>query len=268
MQTETKQYVDYARELAKWCLSDGNNLVRYLQAAAAFPDYSLNNQLLVMAFNPEARFMKSAEEWTELGITVNEPDKAVPLITPYQTEDGVGDFYIKWEYDYTATNYQYNMTYPDKEQVFEASLVGLVPDLCVVDKIRGSSGRALYVHSEKKIYVARSSKVAVDEFFTAVLNEAIHMKLAQENDDGTYRRGSNQILSLSATYAVGVSYGFDVSNINLSKLPKQYTELSEKKSLELLGAIRDCIMENTARIHAPLSKIIERDAKGAIYERS
>ena len=94
------------------------------------------------------------------------------------------------------------------------------------------------------------------------------MKLAQENDDGTYRRGSNQILSLSATYAVGVSYGFDVSNINLSKLPKQYTELSEKKSLELLGAIRDCIMENTARIHAPLSKIIERDAKGAIYERS
>lgn len=62
MDNETIQYVEYATELAKWTLTDGRNLIRLLNVMANFPDYSMNNQLLVMAYNPEAGYIKTYEE--------------------------------------------------------------------------------------------------------------------------------------------------------------------------------------------------------------
>lgn len=254
MSDNTTAYLEYAGNLAKWTLSEGQNLMYFLNVMSRFPDLSVNNQLLIMGYKPEAQYIRSLEEWVQLGIDIKPEGQVIPIITP----DGNDGFYIQQEIDASDTTYEYHAAYPDKMYALEALLVGHTDSIDVVNSIKGTSGRAMYHHQTRRISVVRGSDVAIDEFFTALAAEFVHQGIAAGKENA-YPRAANQLTAISTAYVLGIRYGMDVGNIHLEKLPAKYPEMSPKAAKKALDEISQNVKTLDGNINAALTKIIQRE---------
>lgn len=254
MSEESKAYVEYADSLAKWTLSEGQNLIYFLSIMSKFPELSTNNQLLIMGYKPDAQYIRSIDDWGQLGVKVNPEGTVIPIITP---EEG-GGYYIQAEIDAADTDYDYQAAYPDKMYALEALLVGHTDDIDVVNGIKGTSGRAMYHHQTRRISVVRGSDVSIDEFFTALASEYVHQSIAAEREN-TYPRASNQLTAIATAYALGIRYGMDVDNIHLEKLPDKYQNMTPRAAKKTLGEINQNFRILDNNINAALSNIMQRE---------
>ena len=61
-------------QMAKWTLSDPEALKMYLDIISKCPDYSVNNQLLLMYQSQERPFtmLKAQDTWERQGVTINQ----------------------------------------------------------------------------------------------------------------------------------------------------------------------------------------------------
>lgn len=249
----TEQLVEYASGMAKWSFESGDNLMWYLNTLAKFPDYSLNNQLLIMGYKADATYIKGINEWKELGVRVKEDASPILIIEPA----GGGAFQIKYMYDVSDTDYTYQEQSTDKLVALEA-LIAATDNIQVVDEIK-SGVRAMYIPEENSIRVKRSSKVSPDVFFTSIAAESVHRNMAAETE-GTYKRAGNQVTSKTVAWALGAKYNMDVSDIPLSNLPERYTGLSEKVAKKELAKIRDGFITINKDMVEKLELIKNREA--------
>lgn len=247
---DTRQLVDYANQSAKWMFQSGDNLKLYLNTLAKFSEYSLNNQLLIMGYKPDAVMIRGWYEWQEYGVTINENATVIQIIEPV-VENGINGFKIKYMADVADTNYTYTPNIPDKFTALEALLSDTTYSIVVVDEIK-KGVRAMYMPNDKNIHVKRSAQAPPDEFFTAIASELVHAKLG-ETSEGVYKRASNSVTALCTAYALGMKYGIDVGNISFDNLPEKYTQMSEKVCMNELSKIHN----NFKRIDGNVCKALE-----------
>lgn len=251
----TGEGVRFAGELAQWALSDGNNLIYYLNVLSRFPQYTLNNQLLIMSCKPDAVFIKGREEWNELGVRVNDTvEKPVYIIEPVK---GTHEYAWKTKYDVSDTDYAYKDSIPDKFSALEALLTKQENVIEVVDEIK-QNVRAMYMPDTGKILVKRSSQASPDEFFTAIAAELVHAGLA-EKSEGAYNRGANQLTAMATAYTLGSKYGIDTGNIRLQNLPERYAKLSAKDAKSELNRINTRFGHINANMTKALDVILKRE---------
>jgi len=253
----TSQLVAYANQCAKWTLQDGNNLQTYLNTLARFSEYSINNQLLIMAYKPEATMIKGWYEWQELGISINENATTIQIIEPITTEQGGKGFQVKYMADISDTNGQFNPVVPDKLTSLEALLTDKKYNITVVDEIK-KGVRAMYMPNDKSIHVKRSSQAPPDEFFTAIAAEMVHASFA-ETSEGVYKRASNQLTAMGTAYALALKYGIDISNISFANLPEKYTQMSDKVAMKELQKIRENFISVDKNISMSLEQLRGRE---------
>ncbi|MBQ9934327.1 MAG: hypothetical protein IJO70_00590 [Lachnospiraceae bacterium] len=253
----TSQLVEYAYQYAKWTLQSGSNLQVYLNSLARFSEYSLNNQLLIMAYKPDAVMIRGWYEWQEMGISVNENAIPIQIIEPVTLENGGRGFQAKYMADIRDTNAIYNPVIPDKSDSLEALLTDRKYNIVVVDEIK-KGVRAMYMPNDKSIHVKRSSQAPADEFFTAIAAEMVHASFG-EASEGVYKRASNQLTAMCTAYALGIKYGIDVSNISFENLPDKYTQMSEKVAMKELDKVRDNFLSVDKNVSKALEQIKGRE---------
>lgn len=251
----TAEGVLFAGELAQWALADGNNLIYYLNVLSRFSQYTLNNQLLIMSYKPDAVFIKGIEEWHEMGVRVNDVvERPVYIIEPVK---GTHEYAWKTMYDASDTDYDYRDSVPDKFSALEALLTDREDIIEVVDEIK-QNVRAMYMPDTGKILVKRSSRVSPDEFFTAIAAEMVHARTA-EKSEGAYNRGANQLTAMATAYALGSKYGIDTGNIRLQNLPERYAKLSAKDAKGELNKINQQFGSINTNMEKALNVILKRE---------
>ncbi len=253
----TKDLVDYAGSLAQWCFQHGDNLNYYLHSLARFSDYTVNNQLLVMGYDPDATYIKGYEEWNNTGAIIRQDAKPIYIIEPIKETK---EFHPKYMCDVSGVD-NFNhvpQNNGNKLNVLEALLTDSNHNIQVVDEVK-SGVRSMYIPNEDVIRVKRSSKIPPDEFFTSIAAEMVHGNTARKYGEGVYRRATNQITAVCTAYALGIKYGIDVGNISLGDLPEKYHNLSIKQCMNELGKIRDNFINIDKQIQQSLSNILKRE---------
>lgn len=167
----------WVNQMSKWALSDPAALKYFLNIMTKCPDYSLNNQLLLMYQSQERPFtmLKAQDVWERQGVSVNQDAAYYYIWEPDKDENGEviyiknsrepAGYHYKYMYDVNDTNYTYVQPQPTSLQALEALLTRHKPMVEVVDEIKNIAGaRAMYSPKDKAIYVVRSSKVPADDF--------------------------------------------------------------------------------------------------------
>lgn len=270
-------------QMCKWVLSDSAALKMYLDIIGKCPDYSVNNQLLLMYESQERQFsmIKAQDTWENQGVGVNPDAAAYYIWEPDKDDNGEvimaangkepAGYHYKYMYDVADTNYSYQKTEPSGEQALEALLTRKDIPIQVVDSIKNVSGaRAMYAPKDKIIYVVRSSKVSADEFFTAIATEMGHAICHGQMKDTTmaYNRAQYHFTCCTAAYALASQYGISTAALNIDILPDRLIKMGERAAKNELGRLSLITKTIDGDIRMPLDKIITRDAGSQEVERN
>ena len=81
---------DWIGQMSKWVLSDSAALKLYLDVIGKCPDYSVNNQLLLMYESQEKPFtmIKAHDTWENQGVAVNQDAAAYYIWEPDKDANG------------------------------------------------------------------------------------------------------------------------------------------------------------------------------------
>ena len=270
-------------QMCKWVLSDSAALKMYLDVIGKCPDYSLNNQLLLMYESQEKPFttIKAQDTWEHQGVTINSDAAAYYIWEPDKDESGEvimaangkepAGYHYKYMYDVADTNYSYQKTEPSGEQALEALLTRKDISIQVVDSIKNVSGaRAMYAPKDKMIYVVRSGKVPADEFFTAIATEMGHAICHRQMKDTTmaYNRAQYHYTCCVAAYALASHYRISTDALNIDVLPDRLIKMGDRAAKNELSRIALINKTIDRDIRMPMDKIITRDAGNREVERN
>ena len=273
----------WVNQMSKWALSDPSALKYYLEIMTKCPDYSVNNQLLLMFQSQERPFtmIKGQDAWERQGVSVNQDAAYYYIWEPDKDENGEviylensrepAGYHYKYMYDVVDTNYSYQPVQPTNLQALEALLTRHEPPVVVVDEIKNTAGaRAMYSPKDKTIYVVRSSKVSADEFFTAIATEMGHAICHSQMKDTTmtYNRSQYHFTCCTAAYALAAQYGVSTDALNIDILPDRLIKMGERAAKNELTRLSRINKTIDADIRMPMDKIITRDAGSREVERN
>ena len=161
----------------------------YLDVQSRFPFHSARNALLIEAKCPHAERIHDEKGWKDMGVTVLEEEKRLPIIIlepgkAYRREDGsVGqNFYAKEVYDISQTTardqVQPQVSYDDRLLLKGLIASSPVPIRAVEELPQGRG--AMFSAEQNAILV----KKGMDEpdIFSCVSLEVAHVQLAQSMD--------------------------------------------------------------------------------------
>ena len=273
----------WVNQMSKWALSDPAALKYYLDVMTKCPDYSVNNQLLLMYQSQERPFtmIKGQDAWERQGVSVNQDAAYYYIWEPDKDENGEviylensrepAGYHYKYMYDVVDTNYSYQPVQPTNLQALEALLTRHEPPVVVVDEIKNTAGaRAMYSPKDKTIYVVRSSKVSADEFFTAIATEMGHAICHSQMKDTTmtYNRSQYHFTCCTAAYALAAHYGVNTDALNIDILPDRLIKMGERAAKNELTRLSRINKTIDGDIRMPMNKIITRDAGSREVERN
>lgn len=272
----------WVNQMSKWALSDPSALKYYLEIMTKCPDYSVNNQLLLMFQSQERPFtmIKGQDAWERQGVSVNQDAAYYYIWEPDKDENGEviylensrepAGYHYKYMYDVVDTNYSYQPVQPTNLQALEALLTRHEPPIVVVDEIKNTAGaRAMYSPKDKTIYVVRSSRVSADEFFTAIATEMGHAICHSQMKDTTmtYNRSQYHFTCCTAAYALAWHYGVSTDALNIDILPDRLIKMGERAAKNELTRLSRINKTIDGDIRMPVEKICERDTKRQEVER-
>ena len=266
----------WGNQMSKWALSDPAALKYFLNIMTKCPDYSLNNQLLLMYQSQERPFtmLKAQDVWERQGVSVNQDAAYYYIWEPDKDENGEviyiknsrepAGYHYKYMYDVNDTNYTYVQPQPTSLQALEALLTRHKPPVEVVDEIKNIAGaRAMYSPKDKAIYVVRSSKVPADDFFTAIVTEMGHAICHSQMKDTTmtYNRAYYHFTCCTAAYALASKYNVSTAAVNIDILPDRLIKMGERTAKNELTRLARINKTIDGDIRMPMEKICMRDTQ-------
>ena len=195
----------------------------YLDVQSRFPFHSARNALLIEAKCPHAERIHDEKGWKDMGVTVLEEEKRLPIIIlepgkAYRREDGsVGqNFYAKEVYDISQTTArdeaQPQVSYDDRLLLKGLIASSPVP-IRAVEELPQWRG-AVYDPEQNAILVKKG--MDAPDIFRCVSLEAANVQLAK-NHEG-YSREAEGYKAYAVSYMLCQRYGVDVKGYDISRL--------------------------------------------------
>ena len=195
----------------------------YLDVQSRFPFHSARNALLIEAKCPHAERIHDEKGWKDMGVTVLEEEKRLPIIIlepgkAYRREDGsVGqNFYAKEVYDISQTTArdeaQPQVSYDDRLLLKGLIASSPVP-IRAVEKLPQGRG-AVYDPEQNAILVKKG--MDAQDIFRCVSLEAANVQLAQSHEG--YSREAEGYKAYAVSYMLCQRYGVDVKGYDISRL--------------------------------------------------
>ena len=195
----------------------------YLDVQSRFPFHSARNALLIEAKCPHAERIHDEKGWKDMGVTVLEEEKRLPIIIlepgkAYRREDGsVGqNFYAKEVYDISQTTArdeaQPQVSYDDRLLLKGLIASSPVPIRAVEELPQGRG--AVYDPEQNAILVKKG--MDAPDIFRCVYLEAANAQLAQSHEG--YSREAEGYKAYAVSYMLCQRYGVDVKGYDISRL--------------------------------------------------
>lgn len=195
----------------------------YLDVQSRFPFHSARNALLIEAKCPHAERIHDEKGWKDMGVTVLEEEKRLPIIIlepgkAYRREDGsVGqNFYAKEVYDISQTTardqVQPQVSYDDRLLLKGLIASSPVP-IRAVEEL--PQGRGAMFSAEQNAILVKKGMDAPD-IFRCVSLEAANVQLAQSHEG--YSREAEGYKAYAVSYMLCQRYGVDVKGYDISRL--------------------------------------------------
>lgn len=273
----------------------------FLNCMAKFPQYSLNNNLLIMLQKPDASLVQSFTGWKKMGRFVKRGEKGIRILapTPYQIDreqnklDEDGRTILDKDGEPIRETVQLRITAFKPVSTFDISQTEGEPIPTIgVDELRGSvdhytqlfeairqaspvpiafeeiKGSAKgYFHTEENRIAIKAGMDEIQTVKTAIHEMAhatLHNKKAQEaREGGKQTTGSKEVEAESVAYTVCQHYGIDTSDYSFAYVAgwSAGKELPELK--ESLQTIRDA----SAEIIAKIDEKMEELSKGQDHDK-
>ena len=195
----------------------------YLDVQSRFPFHSARNALLIEAKCPHAERIHDEKGWKDMGVTVLEEEKRLPIIIlepgkAYRREDGsVGqNFYAKEVYDISQTTArdeaQPQVSYDDRLLLKGLIASSPVPIRAVEELPQGRG--AVYDPEQNAILVKKG--MDAPDIFRCVSLEAANVQLAQSHEG--YSREAEGYKAYAVSHMLCQRYGVDVKGYDISRL--------------------------------------------------
>ena len=226
----------------------------YLDVQSRFPFHSARNALLIEAKCPHAERIHDEKGWKDMGVTVLEEEKRLPIIIlepgkAYRREDGsVGqNFYAKEVYDISQTTArdeaQPQVSYDDR--LLLKGLIASSPvHIRAVEELPQGRG-AVYVPEQNAILVKKG--MDAPDIFRCVSLEAANVQLAQSHEG--YSREAEGYKAYAVSYMLCQRYGVDVKGYDISRLDGVLQGQDPREEVPAaLTDMRDTFKEMNGRI--------------------
>lgn len=267
---------------------------QFLDTMAKFPQYSLNNNLLIMMQKPDATLCQSYTGWKQMGRFVKKGEKGIRILAPapYKMEreqdklDEKGKAVLDKDGEPVKETVQINITAFKPVSTFDLSqtdgeplptigaseLTGSVEGYATLfevikeaspvpigfEDIKG--GAKGYFHTEENRIAIQEGMSEVQNVKTAI-HEMAHAKLhnmeAQKaREDGGQTRSSKEVEAESVAYTVCQHFGIDTSDYSFAYVAgwSQGKEMPELK--ESLNTIRTAASELITAIDEKAQELI------------
>lgn len=267
---------------------------QFLDTMARFPQYSLNNNLLIMMQKPDATLCQSYTGWKQMGRFVKKGEKGIRILAPapYKMEreqdklDEKGKAVLDKDGEPVKETVQINITAFKPVSTFDLSqtdgeplptigaseLTGSVEGYATLfEAIKEASpvpigfedikgGAKGYFHTEENRIAIQEGMSEVQNVKTAI-HEMAHAKLhnmeAQKaREDGGQTRSSKEVEAESVAYTVCQHFGIDTSDYSFAYVAgwSQGKEMPELK--ESLNTIRTAASELITAIDEKAQELI------------
>ncbi|WP_415978309.1 hypothetical protein [Bilophila wadsworthia] len=226
----------------------------YLDVQSRFPFHSARNALLIEAKCPHAERIHDEKGWKDMGVTVLEEEKRLPIIIlepgkAYRREDGsVGqNFYAKEVYDISQTTArdeaQPQVSYDDR--LLLKGLIASSPGpIRAVEELPQGRG-AVYDPEQNAILVKKG--MDAPDIFRCVSLEAANVQLAQSHEG--YSREAEGYKAYAVSYMLCQRYGVDVKGYDISRLDGVLQGQDPREEVPAaLTDMRDTFKEMNGRI--------------------
>ena len=226
----------------------------YLDVQSRFPFHSARNELLIEAKCPHAERIHDEKGWKDMGVTVLEEEKRLPIIIlepgkAYRREDGsVGqNFYAKEVYDISQTTArdeaQPQVSYDDRLLLKGLIASSPVPIRAVEELPQGRG--AVYDPEQNAILVKKG--MDAPDIFRCVSLEAANVQLAQSHEG--YSREAEGYKAYAVSYMLCQRYGVDVKGYDISRLDGVLQGQDPREEVPAaLTDMRDTFKEMNGRI--------------------
>ena len=226
----------------------------YLDVQSRFPFHSARNALLIEAKCPHAERIHDEKGWKDMGVTVLEEEKRLPIIIlepgkAYRREDGsVGqNFYAKEVYDISQTTArdeaQPQVSYDDRLLLKGLIASSPVPIRAVEELPQGRG--AVYDPEQNAILVKKG--MDAPDIFHCVSLEAANVQLAQSHEG--YSREAEGYKAYAVSYMLCQRYGVDVKGYDISRLDGVLQGQDPREEVPAaLTDMRDTFKEMNGRI--------------------
>ena len=243
----------------------------YLDVQSRFPFHSARNALLIEAKCPHAERIHDEKGWKDMGVTVLEEEKRLPIIIlepgkAYRREDGsVGqNFYAKEVYDISQTTAR-DQVQPQVRYDDRLLLKGLIASSPVpiraVEEL--PQGRGAMFSAEQNAILVKKGMDAPD-IFRCVSLEAANVQLAQSHEG--YSREAEGYKAYAVSYMLCQRYGVDVKGYDISRLDGVFQGQVPREDIPAaLTDMRDAFKSLNGRMARAMG--LTRDSKQKEQER-
>lgn len=243
----------------------------YLDVQSRFPFHSARNALLIEAKCPHAERIHDEKGWKDMGVTVLEEEKRLPIIIlepgkAYRREDGsVGqNFYAKEVYDISQTTArdeaQPQVSYDDRLLLKGLIASSPVPIRAVEELPQGRG--AVYDPEQNAILVKKG--MDAPDIFRCVSLEAANVQLAQSHEG--YSRETDGYKAYAVSYMLCKRYGVDAKEYEISKLDGVFQGQVPREDIPAaLTDMRDAFKSLNGRMARAMG--LTRDSKQKEQER-
>lgn len=243
----------------------------YLDVQSRFPFHSARNALLIEAKCPHAERIHDEKGWKDMGVTVLEEEKRLPIIIlepgkAYRREDGsVGqNFYAKEVFDISQTTArdeaQPQVSYDDRLLLKGLIASSPVPIRAVEELPQGRG--AVYDPEQNAILVKKG--MDAPDIFRCVSLEAANVQLAQSHEG--YSREAEGYKAYAVSYMLCKRYGVDAKEYEISKLDGVFQGQVPREDIPAaLTDMRDTFKSLNGRMARAMG--LTRDSKQKEQER-
>ena len=243
----------------------------YLDVQSRFPFHSARNVLLIEAKCPHAERIHDEKGWKDMGVTVLEEEKRLPIIIlepgkAYRREDGsVGqNFYAKEVFDISQTTArdeaQPQVSYDDRLLLKGLIASSPVPIRAVEELPQGRG--AVYDPEQNAILVKKG--MDAPDIFRCVSLEVANVQLAQSMDG--YSRETDGYKAYAVSYMLCKRYGVDAKEYEISKLDGVFQGQVPREDIPAaLTDMRDTFKSLNGRMARAMG--LTRDSKQKDQER-